>query len=67
MLQMSVKIDKKARKESPVQKPEFDKADKAKECKWHTFLKPFNHVLNNFLTTDIFLLLSFRHCCHGDR
>lgn len=39
MLQNSVKTDKKARKESPVQKPEFDKAEKAKEGKWYRFLK----------------------------
>lgn len=39
MFQSSVKTDKKARKESPVQKPEFDKAEKAKDGKWHGFTK----------------------------
>lgn len=37
MLQNSVKPDKKAKKESPVQKPELDRA---KEGKWYRFSKP---------------------------
>lgn len=36
--QTSVKTDKKVRKESPVQKPEFDKIEKIKEGKWYRFL-----------------------------